>query len=231
MDAALGPPEKMAENADELTPMMSQYFEICERYDDSLVLFQVGDFYEAFEAAAEKVARLCEITLTKREDSTGQYAMAGIPIDNAESYVETLLDAGYRVAVADQVEDPDEVSGLVERAVTRIITPGTLTEDALLRSPDNNYVAALTTDSRRFGLALLDVSTGDFYATSAETSMLSPTRSGGSRARGGHRRPERRGSRRRGRRLRPGVHGHALRRARLRARPRRRARGVVLRQS
>jgi len=93
--------------------------------------------------------------------------MAGIPIDNAESYVETLLDAGYRVAVADQVEDPDEVSGLVERAVTRIITPGTLTEDALLRSPDNNYVAALTTDSRRFGLALLDVSTGDFYATSA----------------------------------------------------------------
>jgi DNA mismatch repair protein MutS len=167
MDAALGPPEKMAENADELTPMMSQYFELCERYDDSLVLFQVGDFYEAFEAAAEKVARLCEITLTKREDSTGQYAMAGIPIDNAESYVETLLDAGYRVAVADQVEDPDEVSGLVERAVTRIITPGTLTEDALLRSPDNNYVAALTTDSRRFGLALLDVSTGDFYATSA----------------------------------------------------------------
>ncbi|SFR98325.1 DNA mismatch repair protein MutS [Halomicrobium zhouii] len=167
MDAALGPPEKMAENADELTPMMSQYFELCERYDDSLVLFQVGDFYEAFEAAAEKVARLCEITLTKREDSTGQYAMAGIPIDNAESYVETLLDAGYRVAVADQVEDPDEVSGVVERAVTRIITPGTLTEDALLRSPDNNYVAALTTDSRRFGLALLDVSTGDFYATSA----------------------------------------------------------------
>jgi len=167
MDAALGPPEKMAENADELTPMMSQYFELCERYDDSLVLFQVGDFYEAFEAAAEKVARLCEITLTKREDSTGQYAMAGIPIDNAESYVETLLDAGYRVAVADQVEDPDEVSGVVERAVTRIITPGTLTEDALLRSPDNNYVAALTTDSRRFGLSLLDVSTGDFYATSA----------------------------------------------------------------
>jgi len=168
MDAALGPPEKMAERADELTPMMAQYYELCRAYDDSLVLFQVGDFYEAFCGAAERVARLCEITLTQREDSTGQYPMAGIPIDNAESYVETLLDAGYRVAVADQVEDPDEVSGVVERAVTRIITPGTLTEDALLGSPDNNYVAALTTDGGRYGLALLDVSTGDFYATSAE---------------------------------------------------------------
>ncbi|PSP95040.1 DNA mismatch repair protein MutS [Halobacteriales archaeon QS_4_62_28] len=168
MDAALGPPEKMAENADELTPMMSQYYDLCGRYDDSLVLFQVGDFYEAFCGAAERVARLCEITLTKREDSTGTYPMAGVPIDNAESYVETLLDAGYRVAIADQVEDPDEVSGIVERAVTRIITPGTLTEDALLKSPDNNYVAALTTDSRQYGLALLDVSTGDFYATSAD---------------------------------------------------------------
>ncbi|ACV46495.1 MULTISPECIES: DNA mismatch repair protein MutS [Halomicrobium] len=168
MDAALGPPEKMAERADELTPMMRQYYELCRAYDDSLVLFQVGDFYEAFCGAAERVARLCEITLTKREDSTGQYAMAGVPIDNAESYVETLLDAGYRVAIADQVEDPDAVSGVVDRAVTRIITPGTLTEDELLDSPDNNYVAALTADGRRYGLALLDVSTGDFYATSAD---------------------------------------------------------------
>ncbi|WP_225333168.1 DNA mismatch repair protein MutS [Halomicrobium urmianum] len=167
MDAVLGPPEQMAEHADDLTPMMSQYYELCRRYDDSLVLFQVGDFYEAFCEAAERVARLCEITLTKREDSTGEYAMAGVPIDNAESYVETLLDAGYRVAVADQVEDPDEVSGVVERAVTRVITPGTLTEDELLKSPDNNYAAALATDGRRYGLAMLDVSTGDFYATSA----------------------------------------------------------------
>ena len=76
MDAALGPPEKMAERADELTPMMAQYHELCGAYDDSLVLFQVGDFYEAFCEAAERVARLCEITLTQREDSTGEYAMA-----------------------------------------------------------------------------------------------------------------------------------------------------------
>ena len=165
MDAALGPPEQMAELEEDLTPMMAQYYELCRQYDDALVLFQVGDFYEAFCAAAKRVARLCEITLTQREDSTGEYPMAGIPIDNAESYVETLLDAGYRVAIADQVEDPDEVSGVVERAVTRIVTPGTLTESELLGGADNNYVAALT-DGERYGLALLDVSTGDCYATS-----------------------------------------------------------------
>jgi DNA mismatch repair protein MutS len=169
MDAALGPPEKMADRGDELTPMMRQYFDLCRRYDDSLVLFQVGDFYETFCEAAAAVARLCETTLTQREDSTGTYPMAGIPVDNAASYVETLLDAGYRVAVADQVEDPEEVSGVVERAVTRIVTPGTLTEDELLASEDSNYVACLVRDDPdRFGLAVLEVSTGEFVATTVE---------------------------------------------------------------
>ena len=166
MDAALGPPETMTARADELTPMMSQYFELCSAYEDSLVLFQVGDFYEAFCDAAERVSRLCEITLTKREDSTGEYPMAGIPIDNAESYIETLLDAGYRVAVADQVQDPEEATGVVDRTVTRVVTPGTLTEDELLRTDDNNFVACLARSGDRDGLALLDVSTGDFYVTS-----------------------------------------------------------------
>ena len=190
-DAALGPPEAMA---GELTPMLRQYRDLCARYDDSLVLFQVGDFYEAFCDAAEAVARICEITLTKREDSTGTYPMAGVPVDSAESYIETLLDAGYRVAVADQVEDPEEVTGPVERAVTRVVTPGTLTEVELLGGADNNFVAALAretrpardsdgvprsvrtdgeatrelrdgSDERPYGLAMLDVSTGDFYAT------------------------------------------------------------------
>ena len=188
MDAALGAPEKMRERREELTPMMRQYCELCERYDDALVLFQVGDFYETFCEAAEASARLLEITLTKREDSTGTYPMAGIPIDSAESYIETLLDAGYRVAVADQVQDPEEASGVVDRAVTRIVTPGTLTEDELLAGDDNNYVAALAVGSKResrpenggrdggsspgageYGLALLDVSTGDFVATGSDS--------------------------------------------------------------
>ena len=162
MESALGPPPEMAEIAEELTPMMSQYFELTDRYDDALVLFQVGDFYEAFCDAARAVSRACEVTLTKREDNTGRYAMAGVPIDNAESYIERLLDAGYRVAVADQVQDPEETAGVVDRAVTRVVTPGTLTEDELLGGADNNFVAALASG---FGLAVLDVSTGDFYAT------------------------------------------------------------------
>ncbi|MFC6954644.1 DNA mismatch repair protein MutS [Halorubellus litoreus] len=162
MESALGPPAEMAEIAEELTPMMSQYFELTDRYDDALVLFQVGDFYEAFCDAARAVSRTCEVTLTKREDNTGRYAMAGIPIDNAESYIERLLDAGYRVAVADQVQDPEETTGVVDRAVTRVVTPGTLTEDELLGGADNNFVAALASG---YGLAVLDVSTGDFYAT------------------------------------------------------------------
>jgi len=186
MDAALGPPDAMADSEGDLTPMMSQYFELTRRYDDALVLFQVGDFYELFCEAAEAAARICEVTLTAREDSTGRYPMAGVPIDNAEPYIEDLLDAGYRVAVADQVQDPEEVTGVVDRAVTRIVTPGTITEDELLAGADNNFVAALAADqverrstertsgdSRKytgggFGLALLDVSTGDFYATSLD---------------------------------------------------------------
>ncbi len=169
MDPALGPPDAMAEKRDELTPMMAQYHDLCARYDDALVLFQVGDFYETFCGAAERTARVLEITLTSREDSTGEYPMAGIPIDNAESYIETLLDAGYRVAVADQVEEPGASSGVVERAVTRVITPGTLTEDELLAGDDNNFVAAIARDDDRLALSVLDVSTGDFLATSATT--------------------------------------------------------------
>jgi DNA mismatch repair protein MutS len=173
MDAALGPPEKLADRADELTPMLSQYYELCTEYEQSLVLFQVGDFYEAFCEAAEIVSRLLEVTLTQREDSTGEYAMAGIPIDNAESYVETLLDAGYRVAIADQVQDPEEATGVVDRAVTRVLTPGTLTEDELLAGDANTFVAAIAhgetidADAGSYALALLDVSTGEFVATSA----------------------------------------------------------------
>ncbi|WP_435362092.1 DNA mismatch repair protein MutS [Haloarchaeobius sp. DFWS5] len=185
MDAALGPPNKMAEQADDLTPMMAQYFELTGRYDDALVLFQVGDFYETFCAAAEATSRICEVTLTKREDSTGRYPMAGVPIDNAESYIQKLLDAGYRVAVADQVQDPDEATGVVDRAVTRVVTPGTLTEDELLATDDNNFVACLTRSGDpdsgavasvgadgsedEYGFAVLDVSTGDFYATAPDS--------------------------------------------------------------
>jgi DNA mismatch repair protein MutS len=165
MDAALGPPEAMVDSEEDLTPMIRQYVETCRRYDDCLVLFHVGDFYKSFEAAAETVARRCELTLTSREDNSGEYTMAGIPLDSAESYIDRLLDAGYRVAVAEQVEDPEQVSGVADRQVTRVVTPGTLTEDELLDGDDHNFLAALAAGDEGYGLAVLDVSTGDCYAT------------------------------------------------------------------
>ncbi|MFB6136156.1 MAG: DNA mismatch repair protein MutS [Halobacteriaceae archaeon] len=171
-ESPLGPPAKMAANREELTPMMSQYFELCCEYEDSLVLFQVGDFYEAFCEAAETVSRLLEITLTKREDSSGSYPMAGIPIDNAASYVETLLEEGFRVAVADQVQDPDEASGVVDRAVTRVVTPGTVLDDELLAAGTNNYLACVTADADGYALAFVDVSTGECKVTAGDHAVV-----------------------------------------------------------
>ncbi|XVH32550.1 DNA mismatch repair protein MutS [Haloferacaceae archaeon DSL9] len=172
MTTATGPPATMAEKRAELTPMLRQYLELCETHEDALVLFQVGDFYEAFCEAAEEVARVCEVTLTQREDSTGTYPMAGVPISNAASYLERLLDAGYRIALADQIEDAADATGLVDRAVTRIITPGTVVDDELLSNGSTNYLACVVLDEtdageRAYALAAIDVSTGECFVTSA----------------------------------------------------------------
>jgi DNA mismatch repair protein MutS len=172
MDAVTGPPDGMEAVRGDLTPMLSQYFDLCREYEDSLVLFQNGDFYQTYCEAAEEVSRVCEVTLTQREDSTGTYPMAGLPVDNAASYLERLLDAGYRVALAEQVEDPDATSGLVDRAVTQVITPGTVVEDELLEAGTTNYVAAVaretTDDADTHAVAVVDASTGDCRVTSSD---------------------------------------------------------------
>jgi DNA mismatch repair protein MutS len=166
--AVTGTPDGMADRRDELTPMLAQYVDLCADYEDALLLFQNGDFYQTYCEAAETTARVCELTLTQREDSTGTYPMAGIPVDNAATYVDRLLDSGFRVAVAEQVEDPDATTGLVERAVTRVVTPGTLVDDELLAPGSANYAAAVTRsrDAGRFAVAAVDVSTGDCLVTS-----------------------------------------------------------------
>ncbi|WP_396611547.1 DNA mismatch repair protein MutS [Haloferax sp. S1W] len=167
-----GAPPEMLAVRDDLTPMLSQYADLCETHDDALVLFQVGDFYEAFCGAAETVARTCEVTLTQREDSTGTWPMAGIPIDNAAGYLERLLDAGYRVALADQVEDASEASGLVDRAVTQLITPGTVVDEELLEAGRATYLGAVARDGDEYGLAVVDVSTGECLVTGADRALL-----------------------------------------------------------
>jgi DNA mismatch repair protein MutS len=175
-ETVTGLPPGIAAAREELTPMLSQYADLCAAHEDALVLFQVGDFYEAFCEAAAAVARVCEVTLTERSDSTGDYPMAGIPIDNAAPYLESLLDAGYRVALGDQVEDAEQASGLVDRAVTEVITPGTVVEDELLEAGTTNYVAAVaggsdgdgTNSSDAVGLAAVDVSTGECLVTEGD---------------------------------------------------------------
>ena len=168
-----GPPRAMLDAREELTPMLSQYLDLCTAHPDAVVMFQVGDFYEAFCEAAEEVARVCEVTLTKREDSTGTYPMAGIPIDNAASYLEALLDAGYRVAIADQVEEASEASGLVDRAVTQVITPGTVVDDELLAGAAAPYLGAVAGSGEETALATVDVSTGECQVTSGTEERMS----------------------------------------------------------
>ncbi|QZX98259.1 DNA mismatch repair protein MutS [Halobaculum rubrum] len=141
-----GAPATMLDRREELTPMLAQYVGVAERYDDAIVLFRVGDFYKAFCEAADEVARICELTRIEREDSTGTYTACGIPVDNAPKYLKRLLDAEYRVAVADQVEDPEEASGLVDRAVTQVLTPGTVVEEELLAEGSNTYVACVASE-------------------------------------------------------------------------------------
>ena len=182
-----GPPQKMLDRAAALTPMLSQYLDLCREHPDAIVLFQVGDFYEAFCEAAETVARVCEVTLTQREDSTGTYPMAGIPIDNAASYLEALLAADFRVAIADQVEDAEEASGLVDRAVTNVVSPGTVIDDDLLDRAEATYLASVVdpsgdvpnphgragdTDDPSAALATLDVSTGECRVTSGGSAQI-----------------------------------------------------------
>ena len=157
--------------------MLSQYVDLAEEYDDAILLFRVGDFYKAFCETAEEVARVCELTKIEREDSTGTYTACGIPIDNAATYLDRLLAAGHRLAVADQVEDPEETTGLVDRAVTRVVTPGTVVDDDLLVGGESNYLACVATapgtaGEESLGFAYVDVSTGECAVTSGDRAAV-----------------------------------------------------------
>ena len=151
-----------------LTPLMRQYFDIRAERPDVVLLMRVGDFYEAYGEDAETMARELEITLTGREDKAAgaRIPMAGVPHHAMERYVARLIGKGFKVAVCDQVEDPKLAKGLVKRKVTRVLTPGTVVEDAMLDAKTNNYlVAAITGAKMPSGVGVVDVSTGEFLAT------------------------------------------------------------------
>jgi len=144
------------------TPMMRQYNEIKRQHKDSLLFFRMGDFYELFFEDAKFASKVLGITLTSRSKGEGAIPMAGVPHHAADSYIRKLIKAGHKVAICDQLQDPEEATGIVDRGVTRIITPGTITEDTLLEDKSNNYLIAVLETNTMTGLSWIDLSTGRF---------------------------------------------------------------------
>ena len=155
---------------------MRQYHAIKQQVPNALLMFRLGDFYELFYEDAVTAARELEITLTSRNKEKGQaIPMCGVPYHAAEGYLSRLIQKGYRVAVCDQMETPSAGKKLVKREVTRVVTPGTATESTLLRSHENNYLAAVFRNGTRAGLAHVDISTGEFRATEVDAPEINAT--------------------------------------------------------
>ncbi|MFY9495107.1 MAG: DNA mismatch repair protein MutS, partial [Limnochordia bacterium] len=149
-----------------LTPMMQQYYSIKEQYPDAILFFRLGDFYEMFGDDAKTASKVLEIALTSREaGAMGRIPMCGVPHHAAEPYVDKLIRSGYRVALCEQLEDPKQAKGVVKRDVIRVITPGTFIEGQLEKA-ENQYLVSLAWHGESWGLAYLDMSTGEFMATS-----------------------------------------------------------------
>ena len=161
----------MATPANEMTPMRRQYFQIKERNQDCILFFRLGDFYEMFDEDAKTAARELDLTLTTRDRNKPkeeQTPMCGVPYHSVDAYIARLVAKGYKVAICEQMEDPSQAKGIVERDITRIVTPGTVTESCMLEERKNNYFASYYGKGGKFGVAFCDLSTGAFYATLCE---------------------------------------------------------------
>ena len=158
----------MSDKKQELTPMKRQYNAIKENNKDCILFFRLGDFYEMFDEDARLASRELDLTLTTRDrgkPQEEQTPMCGVPYHSVDSYIARLVSKGYKVAICEQTEDPATAKGLVSRDITRIVTPGTVTESCMLEENRNNYMACLYAEGERFGLAFCDVSTGAFFTT------------------------------------------------------------------
>ncbi|MCM8778266.1 MAG: DNA mismatch repair protein MutS [Candidatus Omnitrophica bacterium] len=157
----------MSEN---FTPMINQYLKIKKDYSDSILLFRLGDFYEMFFEDAKLAARVLNIALTSREAGKNRRVpMCGVPYHAVDNYLFRLLNEGFKAVIVEQVEDPKLAKGIVKREVVRIITPGTLTTDTLLKSSFNNFIVSLNKKEGLFGLAFADISTGEFKITEIDS--------------------------------------------------------------
>ncbi len=162
-----------AGNLDQHTPMMRQYLGFKAQHPDLLLFYRMGDFYELFFADAERAARLLDITLTTRGQSAGQpIRMAGVPFHALEQYLAKLIRLGESVVICDQIGDPAAAKGIVERAITRVVTPGTLTDAALLDEKSDNLLLAVAAARNRLGLAWLNLANGDLRLTEIPAASL-----------------------------------------------------------
>ena len=149
----------------ELTPMMRQYMEVKQQYPDCFLFYRLGDFYEMFFDDAIEGAKILELTLTGRDCGLEERApMCGVPYHAVDTYVNKMISLGHKVAICEQMEDPALAKGLVQRSVTRVITPGTVIEEKMLDGTKNNYIFALNYDENGIGYAYADISTGVFVA-------------------------------------------------------------------
>ena len=149
-----------------VTPMMKQYIEVKEQYEDFILMYRLGDFYECFFEDAIIASRELELTLTGRDCGNGKRAaMCGVPFHKADVYVGRLVERGIKVAICEQVSDPKASAGLVQREVTRVITPGTVTDASLLSEGKNNFLMSICYSGASAGISAIDVSTGEVSAT------------------------------------------------------------------
>ncbi len=153
----------------DLTPAMRQYAEMKERYPDCILFFRMGDFYEMFFEDALTASKILEIALTSRnKNSKDAIPLCGFPYHAASSYIAKLIEKGFKVAICEQIEDPKLAKGVVKREVVRVVTPGLVLETENLQAKENNFLAALVVRNGRFGLACVDISTGEFLVTEAD---------------------------------------------------------------
>ena len=158
----------MSKQIDGQTPMRRQYHAIKEQNQDCLLFFRLGDFYEMFDEDARIASKELDLTLTSRDRNKPleeQTPMCGVPFHSVDSYIARLVQKGYKVALCEQMTDPATTKGLVEREVTRIITPGTVTESCMLEENKNNFFACLYGKEGKYGVSFCDISTGDFFVT------------------------------------------------------------------
>jgi DNA mismatch repair protein MutS len=155
------------------TPLMKQYYRIKGEHPDALLLFRVGDFYETFADDAIKAAHILGITLTKRANGQASHIeLAGFPYHSLEVYLPRLINAGQRVAICEQLEDPKKTKTIVQRGITELVTPGTSLNDKVLQQDKNNFLAAVHIGDEKGGIALLDLSTGEFLTAEGDIGYL-----------------------------------------------------------